>query len=179
MRLFIAAVLPEEVRDALSETSALLRGCVRGRYVAPDSFHVTLAFLGDVASSRVEDACVALDRACADFRAFDVSLGEFGSFGKRSKATLWQGFENAGDLPELARSVREELHAGGFSFDDKPFRAHITLMRAANVAEGLLPMPVRAEGPVSSVTLFRSDLSGARPMYEPLHAVWLEGLENG
>ena len=173
MRLFVAAVLPDEVRDALAETSALLRECVRGRYVAPDSFHVTLAFLGEVAGNRVDDACAALDRACADCGQFSVSLGGLGSFGKRSKATLWQGFADAGELPELARAVRDELRAAGFSFDEKSFRAHVTLMRAANVAEGSLPMPVLAEGCISSATLFRSDLSGGRPVYEPLHSVQL------
>lgn len=173
MRLFVAAVLPEELRDALAETSALLRGSVRGRYVAPDSFHVTLAFLGEVAASRVDGACAALDRACVGCGPFAVSLGGLGSFGKRSKATLWQGFADEGELPELARAVRGELHAAGFSFDEKSFRAHVTLMRAADVASGKLPMPVLADGRISSVTLFRSDLSGDRPVYEPLHSARL------
>ena len=46
MRLFIAAELPENLLEALAETSARLRDTVKGRYVAPDSFHLTLAFLG-------------------------------------------------------------------------------------------------------------------------------------
>lgn len=78
MRLFVAAELPEEIREALAETSALLRGRMRGRYVAPDSFHVTLAFLGEVEQHRVNDACNALERGCADFSAFSVSLGNLG-----------------------------------------------------------------------------------------------------
>ena len=56
MRVFVAAELPDEMYDALCETSALLRASVRGRYVAPDSFHVTLAFLGNVESWRIDDA---------------------------------------------------------------------------------------------------------------------------
>jgi 2'-5' RNA ligase len=173
MRLFIAAELPEGILEALAETSALLRGCVRGRFVAPDSFHVTLAFLGDVAEHRVNDLCKALDRACDDTAAFDVSLGDFGCFGKRSKATLWQGFREAGALPELAQAVRRELRQADFSFDDKKFLPHVTLMRAANLTAGELPMPALAEGPVSEITLFQSDLSGKRPVYKPIHVVTL------
>ena len=170
MRLFVAAELPAEICEALSETSALLRGCVRGRYVAPNSFHVTLAFLGEVGGSRVDGACFALERGCSGFSSFTVALGDFGCFGKRSKATLWQGFGDAGALPEIARGVRDALRGEGFSFDEKTFLPHVTLMRAANLTEGALPMPTLAAGTVSRITLFRSDLSGKRPVYEPLHS---------
>lgn len=173
MRLFAAAELPNEMLDALAETSALLRGCVRGRYVSPDSFHVTLAFLGEVEGARVERACRALDRACAGFAPFAASLGNLGCFGKRAKATLWQGFRQAGALPELAQSVRCELKVAGFTFDGKPFLPHVTLMRAADLTAGALPMPVLVEGTIATIALFRSDLSGHRPVYEPLREVTL------
>lgn len=169
MRTFVAVELPDELCEALAETSALLRGSVQGRYVAPDSFHVTLAFLGEVNACRIDDACNALERGCSGFAPFVVSLGDFGCFGKRSKATLWQGFHDGGALPDLARSVRGELCEADFSFDEKPFLPHVTLMRAADVADGHLPMPTCASGEVAAVTLFRSDLSGARPAYEPLY----------
>ena len=168
MRLFIAAELPENVLEALAETSALLRGNVRGRYVAPDSFHVTLAFLGDVASERVSALADALDASCRGFDAFPVSLGPLGSFGRRNSATLWQGFDDPGDLPQLADAVRSGLRSCGFTFDDKKFLPHVTLMRKADLTRGTLPMPSVANGMLETVSLFSSDLSGARPVYEPL-----------
>lgn len=171
MRLFVAAELPDNMRDALAETSALLRGSVRGRYVAPDSFHVTLAFLGEVAGHRVDAAVDAVERGCSGFGPAQVSFGDFGSFGRRSSATLWQGFAEAGCLPDIAARVRDALRDEGFSFDGKPFLPHVTLMRAADVRAGALPMPAHAEGVVSHITLFRSDLSGPRPVYDPLHTV--------
>ena len=173
MRLFIAAELPDNVIEALAETSALLRGSLRGRYVAPDSFHVTLAFLGDVEAARVDLVAETLAEGCVGHAAFDVSLGELGSFGRRAKATLWQGFRDAGALPQLAESTRAGLDARGFAFDDKPFLPHVTLMRAANISTGELPMPALASGRIETVTLFRSDLSGERPVYEALHSVLL------
>lgn len=174
MRLFVAAELPGGVLDALAETSALLRGSVRGRYVAPDSFHVTLAFLGEVEGHRVDAACAAVDRGCAGFAPFEVSLGDLGCFGRRLKATLWQGFSDAEAMLSLAESVRGELRDAGFSFDEKAFLPHVTLMRAADLAAGALPAPALASGVVSSVALFRSDLSGARPVYDALHEVSLD-----
>lgn len=173
MRLFVAAELPQEIIEALAETSALLRGCVRGRYIAPDSFHVTLAFLGNVEGSRVDGAVQALAEACQGLASSQVALGDLGSFGKRSKATLWQGFREQGALPQLAQEVRGSLSARGFEFDAKSFVPHVTLMRAADLTAGELPMPVLAKGTVCSVTLFSSDLSGKRPVYEPVHSVVL------
>lgn len=173
MRLFIAVELPVEVTEALAETSAMLRGGMHGRYVAPDSFHVTLAFLGNVEAARVNNAIDALEEGCRGAQSFDVSLGELGSFGRRSKATLWQDFRNADQLQSLAQSVRTALRARNLPYDDKPFRAHVTLMRTADLSKGALPSPALAEGRIERITLFKSDLSGPRPIYEPLHTVKL------
>lgn len=174
MRLFIAAELPDEITEALSETSALLRGAVRGRYVASDSFHVTLAFLGEVETGRVDLAIEALEEGCYGLGASKVALGELGSFGRRAKATLWQGFADAGVLPEAATAIRTELRAFGFEIDGKPFVPHVTLMRAADLSSGTLPAPVLGSGRIGNITLFRSDLSGERPVYEPVHSVLLD-----
>lgn len=173
MRLFVAAELPDELLDALAETSAMLRSSVQGRYVAPASFHVTLAFLGEVDSARVPRLMDAIDESCLGYAPFDVTLGEFGSFGRRSKATLWQGLTDDGNLPELAKSVRDCLQFEGFDFDTKGFLPHVTLMRSADLTAGVLPAPVHASARIDTVTLFRSDLSGECPVYEALHRVRL------
>ena len=175
MRLFIAAELPEDLLEALAETSADLRECVKGRYVGTDSLHVTLAFLGEVGGSRVSAVEAALVEACTGHDAFRARLAELGYFGRRSEATLWQGFDAAGQagFAALAKDVRAALRARGFSFDGKPFRAHVTLMRHADVTHGTLPMATTASGVVQTVTLFKSDLSGKRPVYTPLASVEL------
>lgn len=173
MRVFVAAELPDHMRDALAETSALLRAGLRGRFVAPDSFHVTLAFLGDVDPWRIDDAADAIERACQELQAANCSFGDLGSFGRRSSATLWQGFNDPGILPIAARQVRGELKRQSFTFDAKKFLPHVTLMRAVDLTSGALPAPVQAAGLIDRVTLFRSDLSGPRPIYEPLHTVEL------
>ena len=170
MRLFIALELPDELREALAETQGMLRGCMKGRFVGSDSLHLTLAFLGNVEAHRIPDIEEALGRACAGHAAIDTSLGELGSFGRRSKATLWQAVHPKRELAALASDVRAELRRTGFSFDEKTFLPHITLMRNADVSAGVLPMPEIARGTVETVTLFKSDLSGPRPLYEGLYS---------
>lgn len=170
MRLFVAAELPNELLEALAETQAVLRARVQGRYVAPGQFHVTLAFLGTVDSWRVDDAARALDYACAGHTPFDVQLESLGSFGRRNTATLWQGFVSNASFEALAHDVRDALSQEEFDFDTKRFLPHVTLMRAANLESGSLPMPTLASDTIDTVTLFSSDLSGERPVYSALHS---------
>ena len=93
MRLFIAVELPENMLDALAETSADLRDCVQGRYVRPDMFHVTLAFLGELEAAKIPALESIIERIASQHSPIEISLGELGSFGKRGNAILWQGFE--------------------------------------------------------------------------------------
>lgn len=174
MRLFVAAELPEPLLDALAETSASLRGSVRGRYVGSDLFHVTLAFLGNVEASRIPLLETLLAEACSGHHPFETSLGALGSFGKKARATLWQGFVETDSFALLARDVRDALREAGFEFDGKGFIPHVTLMRNADLASGVLPMPTVAAGTIDTVTLFASDLSGPRPVYDAVARVTLD-----
>ncbi|MGI6220669.1 MAG: RNA 2',3'-cyclic phosphodiesterase [Coriobacteriales bacterium] len=173
MRLFVAAELPDSMLDALAETSAALRSSVRGRYVGSDLFHVTLAFLGEVESSRCAELEDALSRSCAEHGPFETSLGALGSFGKKSRATLWQGFTETSAFDALAGDVRKVLREAGFAFDGKGFIPHVTLMRNADLSSGILPMPSIAAGAIDTVTLFSSDLSGPRPVYDAITRITL------
>jgi 2'-5' RNA ligase len=183
MRMFIAAELPQQMVEALSETSAALRETVRGRYVGSDQFHVTLAFLGEVEVARIPELEDILGSACADRQPIEVMLGELGSFGRDASATLWQGLTGDGtrQLSDLATSLRSGLRQAGFSFDAKGFLPHITLMRQANLPRaaaehGGLPMPTVARGSIDTITLFQSELfRDRRPRYTALCSVRLVG----
>ena len=177
MRLFVAAELPGKLYEALCENSAVLRDKVRGRYVAPDSFHMTLAFLGDVAAERVDDVCAALDEGCELQPPIRVTLGPLGSFGKARRATLWQGLSlGVDEMGGLAGDIRECLVAHGLSYDAAAFVPHVTLMRSADLTDGMLPPVQMATGVIDTVTLFRSHLGGERARYEPLYSVRLVDL---
>ena len=106
MRLFVAAELTDEMVEALVETQAGLRDTVHGRYVAPDSLHVTLAFLGQVNHSRVGELTDVLYEATAATEPIEAMLGPLGSFGRRSSAIVWQGFqEGSEELKQVAARV--------------------------------------------------------------------------
>lgn len=174
MRLFVAAELTDEMVEALVETQAGLRDTVHGRYVAPDSLHVTLAFLGQVNHSRVGELTDVLYEATAATEPIEAMLGPLGSFGRRSSAIVWQGFqEGSEELKQVAARVRSALDDHGFAFDRKGFLPHITLMRRADLSCASLGMAHVAAGTIDTVTLFSSDLSGDRPRYEAIERIRL------
>ncbi len=172
MRLFVAAELSNNLIDALADTSALLRDSVRGRYVAPDLFHVTLAFLGEVPAAQVDEVGMLVRDACAEVDPFMTSLGPLGSFGRLSAAILWQGFSSGRESWDLlATKVRSALRDAGFWIDEKGFLPHVTLMCRADLTHGALPMPCVTRGSVDAVIVYVSDLSGERPCYEALERI--------
>lgn len=169
MRLFIAVDLPESMMEALAETQAELRARIKGRYCAPNTLHVTLAFLGDVPAARIPDIEDAMRAAAERHEAFGARLGELGHFGKRREATLWQGFADPKPFEELARDLRTELADRGMDFDTKKPKAHITLMRRADLSSGELPMPECEAGRIDVFTLYRSELTQDGPIYTALN----------
>ena len=174
MRLFVAAELPEPMIEALSETTAALRDVVHGRFVSPDRFHVTLAFLGEVPVRDVERISEAVEGACLGHSPFAVTLGALGTFGHGRRVALWQGFSRGtDDWATLSCDVRRALEAEGLTFDGRRFVPHVTLMYRAQILTSELPMPHVTEDVIHTVTLFSSDLSGDVPCYDPLSRVEL------
>ena len=56
MRVFIAIDVPNDIRKALGDVQRALRPLTgTARWVAPESIHITLRFLGEVPEKRLED----------------------------------------------------------------------------------------------------------------------------
>lgn len=76
--------------------------------------------------------------------------------------------ESDGALEALSASVRKVLLARGVPFDDKPFRAHITLARDVSVAERIPDVP-RIKTEISSVCLMNSEQLRGKRIYTRLY----------
>ena len=151
MRLFVAIQLNEEMKDALIDLqNQMHEEGVRGNYTSEENLHLTLAFIGEYPDSEeVLDAMQTLT-----FTSFPLVLNGFGNFGN----LWWAGLENSFALKAVVRRLRRALAEHEIPFDKKNFRAHITLLRKANVAGG---MPfIEAKNTmmfVDKISLMRSD----------------------
>ena len=152
MRLFIGLRPAGGFPTALADWQERLRSAgVTGRYAAPSSLHMTLAFIGEW---HTPDA-VPLPEVPVPF---SLALGRPGVFAEAK--VLWAGVEPSDALSRLADSVRRQLDEAGIPFDRKPFYPHITLARKPQLPEGLdlSALPVQAARMmVDTVCLYRSD----------------------
>ena len=176
MRTFIALELPEAFADEVAAMGRRLALCCEGRFVRRETYHVTLAFLGEIDEAASHDAVGALEEACAGRGPVPLRCEGLGKFGRPHDATLWLGLEATSELVGLATSVRERLAARNVAFEDKPFRPHVTLGRRVRLPRAELPslaFPLPDEA--MRVTLFKSILEPDGARYKPLHTVELMG----
>lgn len=174
MRLFVAVNLPDDVRASIHGTAAPLReAALPVKWVAPDGLHVTLKFLGDVASKRLPEITTVLEGACAGAKAFPLLLSGFGAFPAPDRARVfWVGCEPAPPLELLQDALERGFATLGFPVEGRPFRPHVTIGRARrDVRSGvrgaaalLDTLELSEHVTVASVDLMESTLtpSGAR-----------------
>jgi 2'-5' RNA ligase len=168
VRLFVAAELPEEVRDVLAAW------CPRDEALRPvgvEGLHVTLCFLG----WRDADAVAGIGAAVEKYAApvGEVSVLEGLWLPPRRPRVLAVGLEDpSGRLGALAASVVAAMvSAAGHEREKRPFLPHVTVARVrrgARAPRGGLPPPPAVRFTPSALTLFRSHLGPAGARYEAL-----------
>ena len=179
IRTFVAVLLDEELRSRISEVQQRVKELAPDvKWVAPENFHVTLKFLGDVRRDRISVVQAALDEATRGFEAFDLSISGLGVFPTpRRPRVIWVGVEDGREqLVALAKAVEHRLVKAGFEKDDKPFRSHITIGRVregkpiAGLSEGLDEIDTSGLGMqrVSSISVMESVLKRGGSEYTPL-----------
>jgi 2'-5' RNA ligase len=129
MRVFIAIDLPEEIRNRLAAMQTELRSTPNSaRWVAAESAHLTLKFIGEVSDKRREDVDAAL--AGLTWKEFPISVKGVGFFpGTRSPRVLWAGLQ-ASTMEGLTQQIDARLERAGFDREKRAFRPHITLARS-------------------------------------------------
>jgi 2'-5' RNA ligase len=191
IRAFVAIELDETIKAALGAvTSELKRRPVShiGKWVAPQSIHLTLKFLGDIAESQVPTIGQALQRACAGLPPFSISLTEAGCFPNAQRPrVIWIGVGgNLEVLAQLQRAVESEINPLGFEPERRGFTPHLTLARIRDKARsserqelGQLLTKVKVDTSatmtVRELSLMRSELHPSGAVYTRLVAAPLGG----
>jgi 2'-5' RNA ligase len=166
-RLFIAADIDDAARAACARVAEELRAAGwPARWVAPENYHLTVAFLGGVDDECVAELTAAAREATACVRAFDVPLEIAGAFpNARKPRVAWIG--PAAGVPAfgaLCDAVRGPLAALGFTFEPHA-EPHVTLARSdGRVALPAVEPPRIAPQRIASLTLYQSftERTGAR-----------------
>ena len=125
-------VPPAEVLAPLAERWPTLRAAYPGlSWPAPDRWHVTLAFLGELRSGQLHRLRARLAPLTASTAPFQLVVAEPGAFPPAGRPrVLWVGLGGElAALTDLAGGVRRAARQARIELDRKPFRPHITVAR--------------------------------------------------
>ncbi len=180
-RTFIAIELNDDVRLALERQIAVLAIALPGvRWPDVASLHLTLAFLGELDSARLDAAIEAAGVAARSARPFRLRVAGLGTFGPpKAPRVIWAAV--GGDLPALralhADLVRE-LSTCGFPPEEREFSPHFTLARLKQpLSPGALtrlnllmrePVDVGAHMTAESLSVMKSELRRSGALYTRL-----------
>ena len=177
MRLFFAIPLPMCLKDELAHFQARARQAgVAAYWPDPEGLHLTLAFLGERDDSSVPRLLDVALRVTTRHAAFPLKTSQLGGFPKdRAARLLWLGLEEQPALPVLVEDLRRGLRGAKMTFDDKPFKAHLTVARlkpSQDVARFQeTPSPMAFE--VRELQLFQSVPTPSGSWYESVGSVHL------
>lgn len=126
-----------------------------GRRMRRETLHLTLAFIGDVPAERLAE----LRGIAGAIRpsAFELLFDRRHCLARRK--IFWAAASVVSPrLRELAADLNERLKAADFRTEDRPFAAHVTLLRHARCDKALPPGDLRIEWPVRDFVLVESEL---------------------
>jgi len=129
--------IDEGIRGRIAEFVREVRGVApEVRWVAAESWHVTLKFIGEKSDAGVVEIEKALGSITAE--GFEISFGGYGFFPTvKAARVFWIGIEAGEGLAALARAVDEKLAEVGIAKEERAFSPHLTLARGgARIGSG-------------------------------------------
>ncbi|WP_428408311.1 RNA 2',3'-cyclic phosphodiesterase [Hyphococcus sp.] len=167
-RLFVALSLPEIVADALT---TLQYGVEGARWRPEESFHLTLAFIGEADRHGFTAALDALSGIEAP--AFEMRLSGVGTFGDKNPHALWAGADATPELLHLQAKVETALRRSGFNLEKRKFKPHVTLAYLKGTPQDAAELYAAQHGlfscgpfPVEDFHLYSSQLGNENSVYQ-------------
>ncbi len=178
-RLFVALPVPAHVRVLAGAAAAPVRDeHPELTWTRPEGWHVTLAFLGDVGTDRVDEVEAVVGRAVAQAGVGPIgcALGEPGRF--RGTAMWLEVLDDpVGAIGDLGGAIQTALADTHLPVHRQEVRPHLTLARASRRGAAIddevvaQVAGVDARWEAAEVELVRSHVGGGPARYEPI-ATW-------
>ena len=133
MRLFVGIPLSAAVIRELTATSTRLQSTGDGlRWSKPESWHITLVFLGNTSQEHYE--CVVARLRELRWSAVPICLEGLGCFERAG--VFFAAVKPAPELMQLQQRVSEVTARCGFVADARTYQPHITLARGKGRGRG-------------------------------------------
>lgn len=127
MRLFIGIPLSDEATRELLNLSMKLHSRDDSlRWSTPESWHITLQFLGN--TSQEQYGCIVDRLIELRYPPISISLEPFGFFER--VGIFYVGINTTGKLLALQQAITAATAPCGFIAENRPYHPHITLARS-------------------------------------------------
>lgn len=184
IRAFIAISVPGYVKDELRRIQARLKKeNIHATWPRPETFHLTLKFLGNVPETSVPGIQAAMDSLRGGYPDLELTAGSLGVFPWIKKARVaWAGIGGRTDrLADLFHALESNLSQMGIKKERRRFSPHFTLARIKQpVRPGkwidLMGQCKQMRTPpfqVEQLHLFRSRLNPAGAVHTRLYSIKL------
>lgn len=159
MRLFLGIPMDPAVTAELARISARLRTPSDGlRWSAPESWHITLQFLG--ATTPEQYACLVSQLRLLRIAPVSIRLEGLGFFDRTG--IFYAGVLTTLELLNLQLAVTTATSRCGFVRESRPYHPHITLARAKAERRGFVALKSKLGNPPAFTPLHRCSVSPLR-----------------
>jgi RNA 2',3'-cyclic 3'-phosphodiesterase len=184
VRLFVCIEMPADVKKIIVGLQIRLRPLAKGfvSWARQEGLHITLKFLGEVESKKLEKVSESVAQATRGIEPFELTVNGVGGFPSlKWPRVFWVGIEEpTGTLLKLQAQIESEFTTLGFAKEERPFSPHLTIGRVKEpkgVADISRELEKTILGPVSltanELIVMRSDLRPDGPVYTPMRKVKL------
>jgi 2'-5' RNA ligase len=183
VRLFIALLFPDEIKDALGKLIDDLKPRGQGiKWVEPKNIHLTLKFIGEVPEKKIDRILEKLEQVLADKAKFEGRVVKCGGFPNlRNPRVLWVGLEGADPAVAIAKELNHGLIPVGIKAEKRGLSPHLTLGRIktrtdlSQLATYMENLNFDAGSIIlNRVALVKSTLTPGGPIYENIKLFELE-----
>src|ERR1019366_4300574 len=157
MRLFIALDIDPDIRTRITTFRNQMRQLAPDvRWVGPETFHVTLQFLGE--TKKPDEIRHSLQQVKSP--PLHISFRGAGFFpNPKAPRVFWVGIEGDQRLQDLVIAISKALLPLGFMREPGPYTPHLTLARSGSGR----PRPVPGERPALGLQQVRAKLEALPP----------------
>ncbi len=197
IRTFLAVEVSNEVRTAIAQVQDDLKQRLAGHlptdirmaWGQPNSFHLTIRFLGNTDKQLLDPMREAMAIVRRSHPTIQIPLDRLQAFPNLQKPRVlwvgpseqWRTSEAARQLTALHREIEACCHSLGFAPDDKLFNPHLTLARIKAgerevgqwlAQSGVCERPLSlGEVRIGPLVLVKSSLRPTGPVYTKLWEV--------
>jgi 2'-5' RNA ligase len=162
-RLFIAVNCDDKIKKQLLSVQERIKTLsLKGKFSLPQNLHLTLVFIGETPDDKIQLISSVIEKALKPPVApFTLTFSEVGCFKHSNKELWWIGTDRNDMYLDTLKIIRQRITSAlsleGIRFDNRPFKAHITLGREIKHELPIIIPKQEIIFPVNRISLMNSE----------------------